>query len=180
MPKAFKEYEPKDGAGTSKKTQLEALIRANKSINTLNVKLNQVGWDPIGISHSHKQPTLFYNMYMVVDGNVYVPIPDDEPGDRYGAFALPHLQHGRESDPWGDYKLLDGSTAKGPRTRDAAIANTIGPTYPSVPLSSSPTGVIDEVTFGRRPGWGEADVEQQLWRREMPHVHVNKATYIPL
>ena len=111
---------------------------------------------------------------MIVGGYAYLPTPDEDRGDRQGAFQLDFLQHGRIRDPWGQGRLLpDGSYVPGPRAEDGNPANLVPgvpyPPQPPPPFGPVP-GVVDEVTYGRRPFWWNADVEQQLKRREFSHV----------
>jgi hypothetical protein len=181
VPDKYTEYTPTTSIGVSKETELKTLIGGVPQTNGL-ITLNKAAWNALNILHDNEGNTkLLYNMYLKIDAKYYVPTPSSTIGKRDGAFELPHLRHGRDKDPWGP-----GENTKGLREMDNALG--IVPTfthegatytYPTAPPSPSPVGVIDEVTFGRRPGWDAATVEEQLKRREVQHIHLaNQADYL--
>jgi hypothetical protein len=175
----FEAYDPRDAAGTIVLANLQAALIAAAGApgpGAPLIKLAPAAWAALNIVHTidpqNKDVTLFYNKYVVVGGYAYLPAPDENRGDREGAFDLEFLQHGRDSDPWGQGRLLpDGSYVPGPRAEDGNPPNLVaGVPYPPVPATAAAPAVIDEVTYGRRPAWWAADVEQQLKRREFSHT----------
>lgn len=172
LPKGFTRYAPLN-AVTNAAVDIEVLIQGLIVGPSPDfIELTDAQWNAFAIAHEHNKPSLFYNMCIVIHNAVYVPIPDDSSRKRKGAFPLPTiLQHGREKDLWA-------------KTRDAHGANITTPdgVLHPVPAAPPPPGLFSDIdNNGRRPGWDDADVQQQLFKREIPHIHrVNYNDDIPL
>jgi hypothetical protein len=176
LPAEFVAYQPVNAAGINQQPSLvNALTVAAVAAVGLGgappeyITLTLPIWDALGIVHSHRNgaTTLFYNMYLRINGVVYVPVPNTTRGGREGAFALPNRSHGRDYDPWAGPRAVDFPTHDPNLVEPDGTAHT----YPQRPRNLAPAHIIDEVTFGRRPGWDEADVENQLKRSACAHIH---------
>jgi hypothetical protein len=169
LPKGFTRYAPLNAA-TNAPVDIQARIQGLPRYGLGGVlrpdfiELTDVEWNTFAIAHEHNKPSLFYNMYIVINNAVYVPIPDDDSSrERKGAFPLPTiLQHGRAKDLWA-------------KTRDAHGPNITTPDGVVHPVPAAPPsagGLSNDINNnGRRPGWDDADVQKQLFKKEMPHVH---------
>ena len=117
------------------------------------IEITQVEWEGLDIKHDESNPTLFYNMYLMIYGDlVYVPVPDFERGDRKGAFPLPRLSHGKwPKDRWHEVRKMP---------------NPFPPGAGTFPAQNPPPTDTDP-SYGRRPGWTESMVYEQLHKREV-------------
>ena len=175
LPAEFVAYQPVNAAGNNQRAALvnaltvAAVAAAGPGVAPEHITLTDAVWDALGIAHSHRNgaTTLFYNMYLRINGVVYVPVPNTTRGGREGAFALPHMSHGRDYDPWAGPRDMDFPTYNPYLVEPSGTRHT----YPQPPRNLAPAYTIDEVTFGRRPGWDEADVENQLKRSACAHIH---------
>jgi hypothetical protein len=132
--------------------EIEAYLGPGQVPSTILLPTDMAGFN---VLHTPYDPTLFYNMYIEVNGAYYLPVPDDARGDRQGAFDIPALDHGRSRDAWAQIR---------------ANPEAFPPGVQVPPFPIAPPRPNQHTNHGRRPGFDDADVEQQLFRKEMPFV----------
>ena len=118
--------------------------------------LNPIGNYNVVHENIKGRRTLFYNMYIVINGAYYLPVPDLVRGDREGAFDIPSLDHGRDVDKWARFR---GQPQDFPPDEDPP------------PLATHARIPTEDANHGRRPGFDDSDVEQQLFKKEMPFLN---------